>query len=443
MNVKFDFKLKNILGWLICFIPFILIYSRSIGDIIVVIVCLYFLFIKIRDRDYRWINEPWIKIGFIVYIWFLISSFFAYYPELAFSRAIGWIRFLIFITALKYVFLVDDYWKKKLLIIISLTIIYIIVFTLSEFFFIINKILAGDYPFHYGYLRLKGPIEQGGKSAFILSLLLYPMFFGILKEKNFFLTNKNFILIPIFLISLICIFFSGHRFSNFILFSSSIIVLIFLFKNRKKLFYKLFFSLITITTLILIIFPQQFERIIQSSFYDVVNYKKTAYWSASDTGLKMFKEHPITGVGLKNFHLACEAEKFISVEHKKYNLTPWWGVTKERIQESHSNKNNKNTDLDLRPPTCFTHIHNFYISLLAETGIVGFVLFLFLIYQLINVFIKEKKIIQTPAFGILVPIIPLLIPMIPALNYFSNWNAVLIWLLVGWALSYTKHIKTT
>ena len=157
----------------------------------------------------------------------------------------------------------------------------------------------------------------------------------------------------------------------------------------------------------------------------------------------MFKEHPITGVGLKNFHLACEAEKFISVEHKKYNLTPWWGVTKERIQESHSNKNNKNTDLDLRPPTCFTHIHNFYISLLAETGIVGFVLFLFLIYQLINVFIKEKKIIQTPAFGILVPIIPLLIPMIPALNYFSNWNAVLIWFLVGWALSYTKHIKTT
>ena len=66
MNVKFDFKLKNILGWLICFIPFILIYSRSIADIIVVIVCLYFLFIKIRDRDYRWINEPWIKIGFIV-----------------------------------------------------------------------------------------------------------------------------------------------------------------------------------------------------------------------------------------------------------------------------------------------------------------------------------------------------------------------------------------
>ena len=442
MKIKFDFKLKNILGWLICLIPFILIYSRSLADIIVV-VCLYFLFIKIKDRDYRWLNEPWIKIGFIVYIWFLISSFFAYYPELAFSRAIGWVRFLIFITALKYVFLVDDYWKKKLLIISSLTIIYIIVFTLIEFSFIINKILAGDYPFHYGYLRLKGPIEQGGKSAFILSLLLYPIFFGILKEKNFFLKKKDFILISIFFISLICIFFSGHRFSNFIFFSSSAIVLIFLFKNRKKLFYKLFFSLITITILILIIIPQQFERIVKSSFYDVVNYEKTAYWSASDTGLKMFKEHPITGVGLKNYHLACEDEKFISVEHKKYNLTPWWGVTKERIQESHTNKNNKNTDLDLRPPTCFTHVHNFYISLLAETGIVGFVLFLFLMYQLINVFIKEKKIIQTPAFGILVSIIPLLIPMIPSLNYFSNWNAILIWLLVGWALSYTKHIKTT
>ena len=317
------------------------------------------------------------------------------------------------------------------------------IFTLSEFSFIINKIVAGNYPFHYGYLRLKGPMDQGGKSAFILSLLLYPMFFGILKEKKFFFIKKNFILILIFFISLICIIFSGHRFSSFILLLSSTIVFIFLFKNKKELFYKLFLSLIAVIILILITYPQQFERIIKSSFYDVVNYEKTAYWSASDTALKMFKQYPITGIGLKNFHIACEDERFISVEHKKYNLTPWWGITKERIKETNLNKNIKNTDLDLRPPTCFTHIHNFYISLLAETGMVGFILFLFLIYQLINVFIKEKNIIKTPAFGILASLIPLLIPMIPSLNYFSNWNAVLIWFLVGWALSYTKHIKTT
>ena len=443
MNIKFDFKLKNILGWLICFIPFILIYSRSLADIVVVVSCLYFLFIKIKDRDYRWINEPWFKIGFIVYIWFLISSFFAYYPELAFSRAIGWIRFLLFITALKYVFLADNYWKKKLLITISLTVIYIIVFTLIEFSFIINKILAGDYPFHYGYLRLKGPVGQGGKSAFILSLLLYPMFFGILKEKKFFLKKKIFILISIFFISSTCIIFSGHRFSNFILLFSSTIVFISLLKNKKELFYKLFFSLTTVIILISITVPQQLNRIIKSSFYEMVNYEKTAYWSAGSTGLKMFKEYPITGVGLKNFHLACEDERFISVEHKKYNLTPWWGITKERIKETNLNKNNKVPESDLRPPTCFTHVHNFYLSLLAETGIVGIILFLFLIYQLINVFIKERKIIDTRAFGILVPLISLLVPMIPSLNYFSNWNAILIWLLVGWALSYTKHIKTT
>ena len=442
MNIKFNFKLKNILGWLICFIPFILIYSRAVADIIVVISGLYFLFIKIRDRDYCWLNEPWIKIGFIVYVWFLICSFFAYYPEVAFSRAIGWIRFLIFATALKYVFLADNYWKKKLLITVSLTVIYIIVFTLIEFSFIINKTIANDYLFDYGYLRLKGPMEQGGKSAFILSLLLYPIFFGILKEKNFFFIKKNFLIVSIFFISLICIFFSGHRFSSFILLLSSTIVFIFLLKNKKELFYKLLFSLTTVIILISITVPQQIERIIKSSFYEIVNYEKTPYWSASNTGIKMFKHHPITGVGLKNFHIACEYEKFISIEHKKYNITPWWGITKHRIEESTLKKNNENIDLDIRPPTCFTHVHNFYISLLAETGMVGFILFLLLIYQLINVFIKEKNIIKTPAFGILAPLIALLIPMIPTLNYFSNGNAVLIWFLVGWALSYTKHIKT-
>ena len=70
------------------------------------------------------------------------------------------------------------------------------------------------------------------------------------------------------------------------------------------------------------------------SIVEIVKYEKTAYWSANSTDLKMFKEYPITGIGLKNFHIACEDERFISVEHKKYNLTPWLGVTKKRIKET-------------------------------------------------------------------------------------------------------------
>ena len=45
-------------------------------------------------------------------------------------------------------------------------------------------------------------------------------------------------------------------------------------------------------------------------------------------------------------------------------------------------------------------------------------------------------------FGILITLIPKLIPMIPSLNFFSNWNAVCFWLLIGWLLSfYSKKNK--
>ena len=59
------------------------------------------------------------------------------------------------------------------------------------------------------------------------------------------------------------------------------------------------------------------------------------------SAFNMFKDQPITGHGPKMFRVICKDEKYAT------------GVT-----------------------PCMTHPHNFYIQLLAETGLIGF-LFLF------------------------------------------------------------------
>ena len=66
------------------------------------------------------------------------------------------------------------------------------------------------------------------------------------------------------------------------------------------------------------------------------------------TAYNMFKDQPIFGHGPKMFRIICKEEKYAT------------GVT-----------------------PCMTHPHNFYIQLLAETGIVGttFVLFIFFTFQ--------------------------------------------------------------
>jgi O-antigen ligase len=72
----------------------------------------------------------------------------------------------------------------------------------------------------------------------------------------------------------------------------------------------------------------------------------------------MFKDKPILGHGPKMFRVICKDEKYAT------------GVN-----------------------PCMTHPHNFYVQLLAETGIIGF-LFLFssyLIYYVLYVALRQFK----------------------------------------------------
>ena len=88
--------------------------------------------------------------------------------------------------------------------------------------------------------------------------------------------------------------------------------------------------------------------------------------------------------------------------------------------------------------TCSSHPHNLYLTWLAETGLIGLLLFIFFIVTTCKKILKNKKIIsnQIVALGILLSLFPKLLPMMPSLNIFSNWNAICFWFLIGWLLSF-------
>ncbi len=66
------------------------------------------------------------------------------------------------------------------------------------------------------------------------------------------------------------------------------------------------------------------------------------------SSIEIFKDNPILGVGPKKFRFECGKEK--------YNISKF---------------------------SCSTHPHNFYIQLLAETGIVGSIIPLILLFYII------------------------------------------------------------
>ena len=126
------------------------------------------------------------------------------------------------------------------------------------------------------------------------------------------------------------------------------------------------------------------------------------------TAFNMFKDKPIFGHGPKMFRAICKDEKYAT------------GVN-----------------------PCMTHPHNFYIQLLAETGIIGFsFLFIVLVYVIFQalrqfkcIILKQKRPLSDYQICLLAGILVTIWPLTTNGNFFNNWLstitffsiAILIW----------------
>ena len=97
---------------------------------------------------------------------------------------------------------------------------------------------------------------------------------------------------------------------------------------------------------------------------------------------------------------------------------------------------------------CSTHPHNYYLQLLAETGLIGFLfLFLFFIKLFISyikqyfILFKNKNLIDKSYICILSGIIVSIWPLTTSGNFFNNWVCINLFLSLGIFLYISSHVK--
>ena len=392
---------------IVSIIPF-LIWGPFFPDLILSISTLFFLYYVLKNNNFYYFN----KKPFIIFLLFcIISTICSLESEdisLSINSSLFYFRIGVFSCFIWY--LID---KDKSI----LTYFY---YTLIICF--LSLVIDGYIQYFTGK-NLSGYLMRSnmrissffGDELIMGSYLsrLFPLLFALFlvrKKKKFeiYLIGFLFILIDVL------IFMSGERAAFFFLNLSTVFIII-LIKEYQK--FRLATFIIAITCVFLLslssskVSDRMFKGPAQSMGLIKSSNKPSIFTPGHDsvirTAFNMFKDQPILGHGPKMFRVMCKDEKYAT------------GVS-----------------------PCMTHPHNFYVQLLAETGIVGF-LFLFgalsyVIYtalrQLRSIIFKQKRYLTDYQVCLLAGILISVWPLSPNGSFFNNWLMIVYSLPVGFYL---------
>ena len=397
-------------------IPF-LIWGPFFPDLIVSISALFFLFYIFRNKEFHFFNSKPLIIFFIFCIYCtLLSIFIAKDTMLSFESSLFYFRIGVFSSFVWY--LID---KDRSI----LTYFY---YALIVCF--LALVIDGYFQYFSGENLLVYKISGVRVSSFFEDELimgsyvarLFPLLFALflIKKKNRF---EIYFIALLFILVDILIYMSAERSSFFFLNISTLFIII-LIKEYQK------FRLITFIIGIIFIFilslnsPNLSERMFKSpaeSMGIVKSTKKPVIFSTLHdasirTAYNMFMDKPLFGHGPKMFRVLCKDEKYA-------------------VNTNH----------------CMNHPHNFYIQLLAETGLIGLLFLLsslgYILFaalkQFKSIIFKQKRPYTDYQVCLLAGIFITVWPISTNGNFFNNWLMIIYCLPVGFYFQsiYPKKVK--
>lgn len=409
-------KSKTFFLYSLYILPFFLIFNKATAMIITVFTLCYMVnktfkikseFLKYVKENKNYIYPLIIFNAYLIFNTLIISN--------SYSQSIG--RLLVFIIFSSYLvffqffikFYIFDFDYKKISLFFLIALFFVIFDTYIQFLF--RTDLLG---FEIITFRLSGPF---GDEKIVGAFLFKFMFFGI----YFILNNKylkKFILLFIGL-CLTIIILSGERVAG--LYGIFFITLFIIFNFRS------YISLNQFLVLLLFIFISLFQFYKVAKDSNIINYmspnninisndplanykpssrldeitiqilnrytrnimsdlntKDSSYFKLFKSGLMVWQDDKIFGVGLKNYRIKCKELKL----ENKYE--------------------------------CSSHPHNLFIELLSELGVVGLVLFCYAIFTNIFKFIKNSKV----PYYIIFSLSPSLIPLVNT-SFFNSFSILI------------------
>ena len=422
--IKIDGSIDRYLFFgLVAIIP-TLILGPAIPDFIIATSSILFLIYKSNNFDF--IKYKNYSILFLVfYCLIVLSSLISDHQLFSLKSSFFYVRFYLYFLVVCY--LIEKYFFVfRYLFIVSVScFIILLIDTLFQFSFKFN--LLGYSANENGHR-----IASLFKDEYILGTFIMRIFPIILFCIGLFKLKKKFTYIlfySVFFASGLIIMLSGDR-TPLLLFGIYLF-LYFFSSNDKQNIIIVLFSFIIFFSLILYTSTDIKKRFLDQTIVELgLSDKNPGYFfekkglfffspqheNLFKTSLNIFHDNKLIGIGPNNFRNTCE--------NKKYKV---------------ETKNHYN---------CYNHPHNFYIQILAECGMIVFLLFCLFYLNLIKHYLSQlkknfnkKENIDNFVNCLIVSVLVNLFPLAPTGNFFNNNLSMFNFLSIALFFSYLKNKK--
>ena len=419
--LKLEFKIESII---IILLPLFMIFSRFMLEFCLLIVSASFIIKIIKNKKYKIFNNHF-TFFFLGFYFLLLLSFFFSEEKLNILSILLYFRFGLYVIAIFYFLNEETFLIKYCLNTIVILFLVLFIDSLVQYFFGQNLIglkhlEASRITSFFGDEQVLG--------AYITRLFPFLLLLKNMSDENSKKT-KYLVYFAIF-VSPVLIFLSGERVAMVLFFLMITYYLIFFVRSKKFrfIYFYVLFTIVTIGTL-LYSSSSYYDRYINQTYQSLTNktygqnlfflpdkYEKNTFYFLSAqhqnfvyTAINVFKKNKLLGTGPKSYRYICW--------NKEYGLN------------------------DL---SCNTHPHNYYLQLLIETGLSGF-LFLILCYLYIiyRSFVNFIKLLKNQYFSMTEVIIlgfyfTQLWPVMQHGSFFNNWNSIILFLPMAFLLFFKE-----
>ena len=388
-------------------IPPMILFAISAADVLLSLAGLLFLAESLRKRDFTWGREGWFRLAMLLWLYMILRLLALEHPFESWTNVVFWGRYPLFVAAARHWLLKPEWAQKRLWNSLAASIAFLMFDALLQYFH--NTDLLG-HPMLEGttYIRLTGPFVDP-KLGIVLVWLTFPVVCALLQGTRL----RQAAGIAALILFVLVEWLSGERTALLMTLFGLGWMLVLLPISRKLLALGLM-GFAALAALLSLQMPKLVERQLYSTVETISHFGDTVYGNLWKTALRMIGDHPLFGVGPKQFRRACTLYTVPTGNHL--------------------------TDVD-----CVVHMHphNFYLEWAAQYGFVGLALFIALLFlcgkYVRCAFAHERgNLVFT---GLLIALMVKLWPLTTTTSFYPTWSALPFWLMLGWMLALCRNAE--